>query len=242
MINKQYSIKEAADFLSVSIATLRRWDSSGKLKSVRKNSSKHRRYSPASLEEFLIANCVSVAEKWVKNNIGLKPNDIFYCPNSSIFQGRLYKLRIALSREEEIESIYSLLLLVVGEIGDNSFAHNLGNWPDINGIFFGYDVKKKVVVLADRGQGILKTLKRVRPELKNAPDALEVAFTEVVSGRAPESRGNGLKTVKAVIENNPISLFFQSGNAKIKLEKNNGALKIKKAKDSFRGCLAIIKF
>ena len=242
MINNQYTIKDAADFLNISMATLRRWDSSGKLKSIRENQSEHRRYSPVALEEFLTTRCVFLAKKWVKKNIGDKPNDIFYCSDSSIFQGRLYKLRTALSKKQDIEPIFSLLILIVGEIGDNSFGHNLGNWPDVNGIFFGYDIQNKVVVLADRGQGLFKTLKRVKPELSSDQDALEVAFTEIISGRSPESRGNGLKTVKAVIEKNPISLFFQSGEAELRLEKNSGELKIKKSKDPFRGCLAIIRF
>lgn len=242
MINKQFAIKEAADFLGVSIDTLRRWDDKGKLKSLRKKQSEHRRYPLAQLEEFLTSSCVELAKKWIRNDIGEKPNDIFYCPDSSIFQGRLYKLRVAISRSQEIESLFSLLISVVGEIGDNSFGHNLGNWPDVIGIFFGYDIKNKVIVLADRGQGVFKTLKRVKPELQNDIEALKVAFTEILSGRSPENRGNGLKYVREIIGKNPISLFFQSGEAQLNLSKNSSELKIKKAKDSFRGCLAIIKF
>jgi hypothetical protein len=241
-MNKELKIKEAADFLGVSIDTLRRWDNSEKLTSLRVRQSGYRRYDRLQLEEFLTSHCVNLAEKWVKNSVGKKPNNIFYCPDSSIFQGRLYKLRAALSSSKEIESIFSLLILVVGEIGDNSFGHNIGNWPDVRGMFFGYDIKNKVIVLADRGQGVFKTLKRVKPELQDDLAALRVAFTEIISGRSPESRGNGLKTVKAIIEKNPISLFFQSGEAELTLDKNSSELKIKKAKKSFRGCLAIVKF
>ncbi len=242
MINNQLKINEAADFLGVSIDTLRRWDDKGKLKSLREKQGEHRYYNLTQLEEFLTSSCLKFASQWVKNNIGEKPNDIFYCSDSSIFQGRLYKLRTALSKNKEIESIFSLLISIVGEIGDNSFGHNLGNWPDIIGIFFAYDTQNKVIVLADRGQGVFKTLKRVKPELQNDLEALKVAFTEILSGRAPESRGNGLKYVRAVIEKNPISLFFQSGGAELNLNKNSSELKIKKAKIFFRGCLAIIKF
>ena len=242
MTSKGLKIKEAADFLGISIDTLRRWDNNGKLKSLRDDQGEHRRYDLTQLEKFLTFSCVDLAKKWVRNKIGEKPNDIFYCSDSSIFQGRLYKLRMALSSNQEIESIFSLLLSVVGEIGDNSFGHNIGNWSDVMGIFFGYDVKNRVIVLADRGQGIFKTLRRVKPELLNDFEALKVAFTEIISGRAPESRGNGLKYVRAIIEKNPISLFFQSGEAELNLDKNSSALKIKKSKDSFRGCLAIIKF
>jgi len=242
MINNQLKINEAATYLGVSIDTLRRWDDKGKLKSLRVNQGDHRYYSLAQLEEFLTFSCVNLAIKWAGNSTGEKPNDIFYCSDSSVFQGRLYKLRKALSENKEIEAFFSLLISVVGEIGDNSFGHNLGNWPDVIGIFFAYDIKKKTIVLADRGQGIFKTLKRVRPELQNDAEALGVAFTEILSGRAPESRGNGLKYVRSVIGKNPISLFFQSGGAELNLNQNNLVLKIKKAKKPIPGCLAIIKF
>jgi excisionase family DNA binding protein len=242
MINNQLKINEAADSLGVSIDTLRRWDDKGKLKSLRVSSGDHRYYSLAQLEEFLVSSCISLAIKWARNSIGEKPNDIFYCSDSSVFQGRLYKLRMALSKKKEIESFFSLLISAVAEIGDNSFGHNLGNWPDIIGIFFAYDIEKKVIVLADRGQGIFKTLKRVKPELPNDSEALKVAFTEILSSRSPESRGNGLKYVRKIIEKNPVSLFFQSGEAELNLNQNNSVLKIKKAKKPIQGCLAIIKF
>lgn len=47
-----FSIGEAADFLGVSIQTLRRWDSSAKLKSVRHPASGYRYYRLADLEPF----------------------------------------------------------------------------------------------------------------------------------------------------------------------------------------------
>lgn len=242
MNNNQLKINEAANYLGVSIDTLRRWDDKGKLKSLRVSRGDHRYYNLTQLDEFLTFSCVSLATKWARNSIGEKPSDIFYCSDSSVFQGRLYKLRMALSKNKEIEAIFSLLISVVGEIGDNSFGHNLGNWPDIIGIFFAYDIKNRVIALADRGQGLFKTLKRVKPEIENDLDALKVAFSEILSGRAPESRGNGLKYVRSVIGKNPISLFFQSGEAELNLNQNNLILKIKKAKKPIQGCLAIIKF
>ena len=100
------------------------------------------------------------------------------------------------------------------------------------------------IVLADRGQGILKTLKRVKSELKNHEEALRVAFTEFISGRMPEARGNGLKFVREVIEKNPLGLLFQNGSAELSIGKNDSQIKIKiKQKDNFyRGCIAIINY
>ena len=133
-------------------------------------------------------------------------------------------------------------MAVAGEIGNNSFDHNLGNWPDIPGIFFAYDIHKRSIVLADRGLGILTTLKRVKPELNNDEKALEVAFTEILSGRAPENRGNGLKFVRKIVAENPISLLFQSGDAELTLTKDSDGLDIKHSTKPFRGCFALITF
>ncbi len=167
---------------------------------------------------------------------------IFYCSNSSLFQARLTKMQDALIQSGAFDPMLPLIVAVAGEIGNNSFDHNLGKWPDIPGIFFGYDIGKCRVVLADRGLGVLATLKRVRPELKNHMEALRVAFTEIVSGRAPEARGNGLKFVRQVVAENPISLFFRSGDAELRLKKDNDELFITRSQISTRGCLAVIEF
>jgi len=97
-------------------------------------------------------------------------------------------------------------------------------------------------VLADRGVGILATLKRVRPELKTDKEALKVAFTEIVSGRAPENRGNGLKFVRQVIIENPIKVLFKTGNVELQLNKEEITFREVEPAESFHGCLAIINF
>lgn len=90
--------------------------------------------------------------------------------------------------------------------------------------------------------GILRTLQRVRSELITHQDALRVAFTEVVSGRAPEDRGNGLKFVRNVITTHPMKLLFQSGDAELRIDDSNTDLHITKSTTSIHGCLAKITF
>ncbi|MEK7470448.1 MAG: hypothetical protein AAB622_00365 [Patescibacteria group bacterium] len=126
-------------------------------------------------------------------------------------------------------------------IGNNSFDHNLGNWPDIGGVLFSYNLQNKSVVLADRGLGILATLKRVLPELNSADEALKVAFTKTVSGRFPETRGNGLKFVRTIIIDNPFTLYFQTGDAYLYLKQDESDVIIQPAKTPIRGCFAIIR-
>ncbi len=236
------NIREAAKFLGISIDTLRRWDKSGRLVATRKEGGTHRHYAKEDLDLFM-SDLSRLANIWVLSG-GDIPSE-FYCSNSADFQARLLKMQDLLIDSKKAEKIFSLIVAVTGEIGNNSFDHNLGNWPDIPGIFFGYDIHKGIIVLGDRGLGILKTLSRVRPSLLNHQDALQVAFTETISGRAPEDRGNGLKFVREVVESNPMSLFFQSGDAELRIEGYGArvqSLHIEKSKINIQGCLAIIKF
>jgi hypothetical protein len=131
----------------------------------------------------------------------------------------------------------------VGEIGDNSFAHNIGNWPDITGIFYAYDFTKRLIVLADRGRGIKATLQQIRPNLTTDMEALTVAFTEVISGRNPEKRGNGLKVVRRVLESNEINIFFQSGIGLVSIMPSTSKkMEITMADNNIRGTYCVISF
>lgn len=246
MNSKLLTISQASKMIGVSIQTLRRWDDTGKLLSVRKKATGHRYYKKEDIKNYIKNNIkgllVKLARSWVVNDSGIEPHPDFYCSNSSIFQARLSRLENELGEVKKLGATFPLISAITGEIGNNSFDHNLGSWPDIPGIFFAYDLSRKKIVLADRGQGILTTLKRVKPELTDHQDALRVAFTEIISGRAPESRGNGLKFVRDIVANYKISLFFQTGNARLKINKKNPYLDIKKSIINFRGCLALIEF
>ncbi|MEK7566296.1 MAG: MerR family DNA-binding transcriptional regulator [Patescibacteria group bacterium] len=241
MESKLIPISEAAARLGLSIDTLRRWDESGKLRATRKSPGGTRYYSEKNLDIFL-HELFKMAYEWATNSESTEIPSPFYSPDSSIFQARLIKMQNLLANMPSATNILSLLVAITGEIGNNSFDHNIGNWPDKAGIFYGYDANKGEIVLADRGLGILKTLQRVRPELNSHKDALRVAFTEMISGRAPEERGNGLKFVRKVITENPINLQFQSGDAELIISKESSDLDITKSKQSLRGCIALIKF
>ena len=238
MSDELISIGEAAEMLGVSISTLRRWDENGRFPAIESQGG-HRRYSKSQIEIYL-QDILALGQDWAINNTEIPSK--FYCADSSIFKAKLDKMHNELIKIDNLNEIYPLIVAVAGEIGGNSFDHNLGNWPDIPGIFFGYDLVKRRVVLADRGRGILATLKIVRPELDDHKEALRVAFTEVLSGRAPENRGNGLKFVRKVVTRNLIGLTFQTGDAELELEKDNSALQIRDSKINLRGCLALLSF
>ena len=241
------SIGEAARMMGLSIKTLQRWDVSGKFTSIRRPGG-HRYYNLKDVENYLANLEVSkqdlftMANCWASKNNPSEPDQLFYCQTSAIFLTKLTKLQNKLAEIDEIRYIFPLIIAMAGEIGDNSFAHNIGNWPDIPGIFFGYDNFKKEIVLADRGRGILETLKRVRPTLENSTEALGVAFTEIISGRAPEERGNGLKYVRKIAESNNIKLYFKTGDAELEIKRGDSKLNIQKAHSYVRGCIALIRF
>lgn len=239
MEEELFTISQAAKYLGVSLNTLRRWDESGKLVAIKKDGGTHRYYREKDLEIFA-SDLMKFASEWIQD--GVEFPGTFYCPTSSTFNARLTKMEYALMQKPGFEKLYSLIVLVAGEIGDNSFAHNLGKWPDTPGIFFGYDLAKGIVVLADRGLGILETLRRIRPELLSHVAAVEVAFTEFISGRAPEKRGNGLKLVREVVMEQPIDLFFTSGDAEVRIKDPDRAFHVTRGQRIVRGCLAKIEF
>lgn len=242
MQDTRISIGKTAQMLGVSIDTLRRWDIAGRLKPIRSSPRGHRYYLQSDIEEFLHEkHVVSWAQQWVTAHRAMEPASTMYCQTRDVFQARLEQFQSKLTRIASIETV-SLITAVAGEIGNNSFDHNLGNWPDIPGIFFAYAIRSRKVALADRGQGILTTLKRVRRELTGSDEAMKVAFTETISGRYPEARGNGLKFVRSIIVKNPFSLYFQTGDADLYLKQGDNELKIQQAKTSISGCFAIVSF
>lgn len=239
MEEKLLTIGKAAAFLDVSPMTLRRWDESGKLVAIRKEGGTHRYYRQRDLE-FFTSDLKKLAFDWMQEHADIPGQ--YFCPNAAIFLARLTSFEAALLKKPGYEKLFSIIVSIVGEIGNNSFDHNLGKWPDEPGIFFGYDVNTGVAVLADRGLGVLETLRQVRPDLPNHTEALRVAFTEIISGRSPERRGNGLKYVREVVTNNPITLFFTSGDAELRMQEPKKELRITRSSILTRGCYATIEF
>ena len=189
----------------------------------------------------MINNIKKLAYSWITSEQDkVDTSSDYYCQTRDVFQARLGKMISDLLKNSDIEEnkIY-VASAIAGEIGNNSFDHNLGNWPDVMGIFFGYDFINGglKITLADRGQGVLKTLKRVKPELKNDSEALKTAFTERISGRAPEARGNGLKFSRESVKEENMRLLFISGQAQAELNKE---IKIKKIDKNIKGCSAIL--
>jgi hypothetical protein len=121
-----------------------------------------------------------------------------------VLSARLPHLK-SLVREGLSAQVLPLVISAAGEIGNNSFDHNLGQWRDVPGCWFEAQITGRYlwVCVADRGQGIFRSLARVHPELTDAQSAVRAAFEKIISGRAPEQRGNGLKFVKNSLSGTP---------------------------------------
>ncbi|MEI7690499.1 MAG: helix-turn-helix domain-containing protein [bacterium] len=240
MKNKRLlSIGEAAKYLGISAMTLRRWDESGKLKALK--SPGGWRYYEREMLELFREDLFGVCRAWAGSPVAPNIPNNYYASTQDRFRARLDEMALLISKDSRLSDIESLLPAIVGEIGNNSFDHNLGNWPDVPGIFFAYDVNKRIIVLADRGVGIRETLSRVRL-LKDDFSALSVAVTEFVSGRAPENRGNGLKFVMSIAQEYPIGISLQSGIAIAIIEREKELLEISMAESNIRGTLAKIEY
>ncbi len=184
---------------------------------------------------------IQKAFDWVSmdNGVGfLLPDE--HCPTRDIFQARADKLVIECASDRSIGENAYLLGLVIGEIGNNTFDHNLGNWRDERGAYFVYNADQRMVVIADRGQGILATLRQVRPSIADDCEALTVAFTETLSGRAPERRGNGLKLVAKVVQEQQWKLEYRSGCGTYVIDASASACTM--ADDGLKGMVAILTF
>lgn len=240
MDQKPLRIGQAAKMLGVTTQTLRNWEKSGKLHAKR-SVGKQRYYEQRDLETFTL-NLEILGLAWAKSAVAPEIQSLYYCERPDRFTSRVAKMGGELQGSSAVtEDLASLLTLVVGEIGDNSFAHNVGNWPDVPGVFFAYDIRKRLIVLADRGRGVKTTLQQIRPNLATDVDALRVAFTEIISGRSPEKRGNGLKVVRNVAESNPIRLLFRSGIGMVTIS-GGEKMSIKMVDENIPGTYTTIRF
>ncbi len=241
MDKKHLSISQAARYLGISEATLRRWHNDGSFQATFVSPGGHRYYALADLEKKT-KGIFRLAQEWATAEQPFIPQQDFYCSTSDRFKARHERMAYEIAARAEWESIGSYISSAAGEIGNNTFDHNLGNWPDVAGAFFVYDLGKRSIVLADRGVGVLATLRLIRPTLKTHEEALKTAFTEVLTSRAPERRGNGLKSVKEALALAGADLTFQTGDAVLEMRKGEKMFRIKKTDAPIRGALSLITF
>lgn len=149
-----------------------------------------------------IPNLEAVSE-WMNARIPTN-NPELVCETRDIFTARLPRLKSFVDEGLTQETL-PLVISTTAEIGNNSFDHNSGQWRDVPGCWFETQATGKHlwICIADRGQGIFKSLSQVHPNLTNDQTALKAAFETIISGRAPERRGNGLKFARKNLTDTP---------------------------------------
>ncbi len=145
--------------------------------------------------------------------------NFWYCETRDQSQARIAKwVKLFVSFGENLNN--SIILgSIIGEITNNSFDHNLGRWTDSSGCVVGIHLENNIIKIniADRGQGIVSTLRHQFSELTENSEILNNAFTKRVSGRAHEKRGNGLKYVNQHITNSNNYLYCFSNSEKFQI-------------------------
>jgi len=240
-MKQHLSIGQAAEYLGVSEQTLRRWDADGSFKASFVSPGGHRFYSIADLAKRT-KGIYQIAKEWVSAPNAEDPIEAFYCKSIEMFKTRLERMAREMEAKDTLRGIGPIVTSIAGEIGNNSFDHNIGNWPDVPGAFFAYDLGKRTIALADRGRGVLTTLRSTKTSLRDDAGALHVAFTEVLTGRAPEHRGNGLKYVRKAVTKFGFRLLFQSGDSEVEFKDGIDDVKTTRASVAFRGSLALLEF
>ena len=154
----------------------------------------------------------------------------FFCTTRDIFQARLDTYIV--KTQEYLASA------VIGEIGNNTFDHN---WEyaegQCRGTYFNTDYAGKII-LADFGRGLKQSLSVVK-DCKSDLEAIKTAFTERLSGRSPEQRGNGLKFVCDTVKEKNWRLYFQSGDSYCIIEDRSVNFAV--ADFHIAGCLAVLQ-
>lgn len=121
-------------------------------------------------------------------------------------------------------------LVIFGELGNNVFDHNLGNWPtNFSGsivVAQNYPEEKRIeCVIADAGVGFFGSLRAAFPDLHSDLEAIQKGL-EGYTGRIGETRGNGLKTIQNwTIKNFHGILNIHSGKGLVQVDENGIQIK-----------------
>jgi hypothetical protein len=182
------------------------------------------------------ANADKITDWFNHGNLDLFINENS-CKTRSEFNDRLLSYEKTLSTHFSTDCLY-LILSSIGEVGNNCFDHNLGFWQDEPGCLFIRE--KKFCIIADRGQGIKNSLQKVYKLSENDKSYISVAFHKVITGRAPEKRGNGLKFTRKNLEHCQVNLFCYSDGEIFTLRNQNQSLPIPEQSFKASGTFTLI--
>ena len=172
---------------------------------------------------FIEAEILERVQAPEKYNMNIQ--EILHCSTRDQFDGRLGRFVSMFQHFGLDENEAKRATSLIGELGNNTFDHNLGNWPtDVSGCIIAAqnypNLKRIQVAVGDPGVGFLGSLKAAFPELTNDIEAVKKGLGGN-SGRIGEVRGNGLRIIQNwTIDNFSGMLAIHSGEGFVQVEKD----------------------
>jgi len=164
-----------------------------------------------------------------KTEVNEKDNDnvyeVLHCVFRDELDARLSKIQRIFAHLGLNEVERSMATSLVGELGNNVFDHNDGQWPtSVRGaiILAQMNPKKRrvEVVVADPGIGFSGSLKALNPNIASDVEAIKLGLTGA-TGRIGEPRGQGLQIVQNwTIEKFAGIVRIHSGNGLVTVDAN----------------------
>ena len=181
----------------------------------------HELFSELTYKAFL-----SPLEKMPMNE---KDNDhvceIIHCVFRDELNARLGKINRMFSSFGLKEAEASMATSLVGELGNNVFDHNDGQWPtSVRGAIILAQMnplKGRIeVIVADPGIGFRRSLAALDPSVTNDAEAIKLGLSGV-TGRIGERRGQGLRIVQDWTINNFAGIVrIHSGSGLVVVDAN----------------------
>jgi len=157
-----------------------------------------------------------------RDNVNI--HELMHCHFADEFSARLGRFITMFKNFGLNESDAQLATAVVGELGNNVFDHNLGNWPTtISGCIIAaqhYPSTHTIeIAVGDPGVGFYGSLKAAFPDVSNDIEAIKLGLAGN-TGRVGEIRGNGLKVIQQwTIQNFAGIVMIHSGNGLVIVDK-----------------------
>lgn len=150
-----------------------------------------------------------------RNNIDI--HEMMHCSYRDEFNARLSRFIAMFKNFGLNESDAQRATALVGELGNNVFDHNLGNWPTtISGCIIvaqHYPNTHAIeIAVGDPGVGFYGSLKGAFPDINNDIEAIKLGLAGN-TGRIGEIRGNGLKLIQQwTLQNFSGTVMIHSGD------------------------------
>ena len=158
-----------------------------------------------------------------RNNLNI--HELMHCYYRDEFNARLGRFITMFQTFGLNESDAQRATALVGELGNNVFDHNLGNWPtNVSGCIIAaqhYPSTHTIeIAVGDPGVGFYGSLKAAFPDVSSDIKAIKLGLAGN-TGRIGEIRGNGLKLIQQwTLQNFAGTVMIHSGNGLVIVDKS----------------------